>query len=125
MVTYYATLGGTRHLFLMTSEEAMQAIKFNWLAQPCAIFALFTSKASVALLVLRLLGPNEKRYKYLLYFIIVTVFIFNSLGVVFTFVQCTPVEALWNHKIQFTCWDPEVQADYDYFNGGECLFSNI
>ena len=121
MVTYYASVGGTRHLFYLSPPEKLRAIEFNWLSQPGAIFALFTSKASVALLVLRLIGPNTFWRKYILYFVIVTVFITNSLALIFTFVQCNPVQALWNPTIPANCWDPSVQADYNYFNGGNFL----
>ena len=123
MVTYYASIGGTRHLAFLTGPEIVNAVKFNWLSQPCAIFALFTTKASVAFLVLRLLGPQEKVRKYILYFVIATIFLFNTLGLIFTFVQCSPVKALWDQSLLAqgaTCWDPTIQAKYNYFNGGMC-----
>ena len=105
-VTYYAEVGGGRHLYYLTPVEQTLAFKFNWLSQPWAIFAFATGKVSVALLILRLIPPNNPWIKWLLYFVIVTVLVFDALGVIITFAQCNPVYALWTLGLQSSCWTP-------------------
>lgn len=114
-VTYLASIGGARHVFYLTPEQAISALKWSWISQPWAIFLFATGKASVASLTLRFVGPNAFWVKFTLYFIIVTIFIINSLGVIFTFVQCNPPRALWTPGLKASCWDPQVQTDFNYF----------
>ncbi|KAI1848709.1 hypothetical protein JX266_005568 [Neoarthrinium moseri] len=114
-VTYMASIGGARHIFYLDDEQRQEAIKWSWIAQPWAIFLFATGKASVAILTLRFIGRNTFWRKYTLYFIIVTIFIINSLGCIFTFVQCDPPRALWTAGIPAKCWDPKVQTNFNYF----------
>lgn len=101
----------------------MEAVKWSWISQPWAIFLFATGKASVAILILRFMSRNTVWRRALLYFIIGTIFIINSLGCIFTFVQCDPPRALWNPTIKAKCWDPSVQQNYNYFLAGELLGS--
>ncbi|KAH8742343.1 integral membrane protein [Diaporthe sp. PMI_573] len=114
-VTYMASIGGARHVFYLSPEQTMEAVKWSWISQPWAIFLFATGKASVAILILRFMSRNTVWRRALLYFIIVTIFIINSLGCIFTFVQCDPPRALWNPTIKANCWDPSVQQNYNYF----------
>ncbi|GAP92594.1 putative integral membrane protein [Rosellinia necatrix] len=114
-VTYLASIGGARHVFYLSPEQAILALKWTWISQPTAIFLFGTGKASVASLTLRFVGPNAFWVKFTLYFVIVTIFIVSSLGVVFTFVQCNPPRALWMPGLKASCWDPQVQTDFNYF----------
>ncbi|KAF2964104.1 hypothetical protein GQX73_g9479 [Xylaria multiplex] len=114
-VTYLASIGGARHVFYLSPEQTISALKWSWVSQPWAIFLFATGKASVASLTLRFVGPNAFWVKFTLYFIIVTIFIVNSLGVIFTFVQCNPPRALWTPGLEASCWDPQVQTNFNYF----------
>ncbi|KAI1345328.1 integral membrane protein [Xylaria sp. FL0043] len=114
-VTYLATIGGARHVYYLTPAQTVAALKWSWISQPWGIFLFATGKASVACLTLRFIGPNSLWLKATLYFIMVTIFIINSLGVLFTFVQCNPARALWTPGLKAKCWDPQVQTDFNYF----------
>jgi hypothetical protein len=116
-----ASIGGARHVFYLSPEQTMEAVKWSWISQPWAIFLFATGKASVAILILRFMSRNTVWRRALLYFIIGTIFIVNSLGCIFTFVQCDPPRALWNPTIKANCWDPSVQQNYNYFLAGESL----
>jgi hypothetical protein len=122
-VTYYASIGGLRHLYYLQPEQQALVIKYNWITQPWCIFGFATGKISVALLILRLIGPNTFWRKWILYASMVTVFIFNALACIFTFVQCNPPRALWTPQLvatgQAKCWDSTSQADFSIFSAGE------
>ncbi|KAK3365414.1 hypothetical protein B0H63DRAFT_112484 [Podospora didyma] len=116
-VTYMASIGGSRHVFYLTPEQTLLAVKYSWISQPWAIFTFATGKASVAFLTLRIIGRNTVWRKYMLWFIIATITIVNGLGCIITFVQCDPPRALWTPELALTasCWDPSVQLHYNYF----------
>lgn len=122
-VTYYASIGGLRHLFYLQPEQQALAVKYNWITQPWAIFGFATGKISVALLILRLIGPNTVWRKWILYVSMVSVLIFNSVDCIITFAQCDPPRALWTPELivsgEAKCWDSTVQADYAIFLSGE------
>ena len=118
-VTYYSSIGGCRHLFYLSPPEQGLAVKYNWITQPWGIFGFAMGKISVALLILRIIGPNTVVRKWILYIAMVSVLIINALGCVLTFVQCGPPAALWQPQLvsagQATCWDASVQEDYAIF----------
>ena len=117
-VTYLASIGGSRHIYYLTPDQALQAVKWSWISQPWGIFLFATGKASVAILILRIMGRTSFWRRLVLYAVIVSVFIVNSLGCVFTFVQCDPPRALWTPGLSAHCWDPKVQEHYNYFLAG-------
>lgn len=40
-----------------------------------------------------------------------------GLSIIFWWIQCTPIERLWNHSIPGTCWPRGVKVGYDIFSG--------
>ena len=117
-VTYLASIGGARHVYYLSEEQTIEAVKWSWISQPWGIFLFATGKASVAILLLRIIGPNTLWRKWILYGVIASVFIVNSLGCIFTFVQCNPPRALWTPGLPAKCWNPNVQAHFNYFLAG-------
>ena len=118
-VAYFASIGGCRHLVYLTPEQQSMAVKYNWISQPWGIFAFATGKISIALLLLRLIGPKTIWRKWILYSTIISVFIINALGCILTFVQCNPPYALWTPQLvaagHASCWNPQVQSNYAMF----------
>lgn len=83
--------------------------------------AITTAKMSVALLILRLLGPSAVRRKWSLYVTICLTFVIGALACILTFVQCNPPRALWEPPSQVPgakCWNPKIQANYATFSSG-------
>ncbi|KAK3312507.1 integral membrane protein [Apodospora peruviana] len=114
-VTYMASIGGARHVYYLSREQTLLAVKYSWISQPWAILVFATGKSSVALLTLRLIDRISVWRRYVLYFVIVTIFIACSLVVIFTFVQCKPAYALWTPGTNATCWSSDVILRYNYF----------
>lgn len=104
-VTYLATIGGSRHLYYLTQEQTLLAVKWSWISQPWGIFLFATGKSSVAILILRIIGKTKTSRKWILYAAIVSIFIVNSLGCIFTFAQCDPPKALWTPGLPAHCWN--------------------
>ncbi|KAL8979687.1 MAG: hypothetical protein Q9177_006073, partial [Variospora cf. flavescens] len=114
--TVLALNNGCRHLFFLNDQERMLATKLSWVSQPWAIMALATSKASVALLIMRIMGTSTWR-KNFLYFLIAANFLFCTLAIIFTFAQCRPSRALWDPSVKAKCWNPKSQAGFSLFTG--------
>lgn len=79
-------------------------------------------KISIALLLMRIMNRN-KPYEIFLWGLIVILFVVNLLLTILTFSQCTPVTYLWdqlNPEVAYkgSCWDPHIQKNYGYFQGG-------
>ncbi|KAF2458075.1 hypothetical protein BDY21DRAFT_320566 [Lineolata rhizophorae] len=119
MITYYVAIGGCLHMKYLTLQQGVEAVQFNWITQPVAIIQFGTGKASVGMLILRLLPRTALKKRWFIYFCIVSGLIVNSLCCVFTFVQCNPVEGLWDPKVPANCWKPDSQAAFAMFSGGE------
>ena len=129
LATYNAATGGLRHLYSLTPAEVSRALRFNWLTQPFVVMGFVFGKISVALLLLRIIGPNTVWRKWILYFLMVTAFIFNLLQTIFTFEQCTPTRALWEPVLLETgeahCWNPAIYSDFGIFTSGALLAPSI
>jgi hypothetical protein len=130
VVCFFGTAGGTRHLYYLTPQEAMRALKLNYIYQPFAIAGLGLGKIAVALFILRIVsnrGQASRWPRIALWSIICITAILSFLMCLFTFVQCENPEALWNPAIAATtkCWDPQVQPDFSIFGGSWNAFADF
>ncbi len=116
-----ASMGGARHVWYLSEAQLLEAMKMSWLSQPPAILLFATTKSSIAILTLRLIGKTTFWRKIILCVVIAVVSVSNVLGIVFTFAQCTPARALWTPGLPASCWDPTVQEHFNYFLGGTSL----
>ena len=124
-VTYLASIGGCRHLYYLTPEQALQALKWSWISEPWGVQLFTTGKASVAILIIRIMGRTSLWRKWFLYAMIISVFIVNSLGCIFIFVQCDPPRALWTPSLPGHCWNPDVQEHFTFFLAGTIYPSQL
>ena len=107
----------------------MYVIKVGWILQPFNIMAQATGKMSVALLILRLLGPSALWRKRFLYISIILTPLFAALACIFTFAQCDPVRTLWEGLAEVPkakCWNPDRQLAFSLFDGSKSrIFKQI
>lgn len=92
-----ALAGMGQHSVDLTPTQRIHATKIEVIGQAFGTFGLATSKSAVAALLLRIV--LNRGHKFALWWCIVTNFIFTSLVVIAIYVQCTPVEAVWNPYI--------------------------
>ncbi|KAF2233452.1 hypothetical protein EV356DRAFT_201381 [Viridothelium virens] len=116
LITVLAQNGGFRHLASLPADTHSRAVKLDWIEQPSMVFNFGVSKVSTSLLILRLMSPNSKKTRRLLYFIIAITTLLTTLAVIFIFAQCKPPRALWTPNIPAKCWRPE---DYSSFTLGQ------
>ncbi|KAJ6032084.1 hypothetical protein N7540_002816 [Penicillium herquei] len=116
--TYMAKQGGFRHLADLSTQEKITAVKWNWITQEWGISGLVAGKVSVALQLLRIIGPNNKITRWALYALITSLIAISLVDCIITFAQCDPPRALWDMVPDAKCWNSSVQADYALFTGG-------
>ncbi|GLA41666.1 hypothetical protein AnigIFM63309_009762 [Aspergillus niger] len=118
---HLAVIGGARHLYYLSTEQQLQVVKFDWIAQTFGIAGFAAGKASVALQIQRILGPSRRQInrvrwtRWLLWFIIASTCLFCGLDCIFQFAQCNPPRALWEPWIPHTCWNTSVQTNFALF----------
>lgn len=100
-----------------------ETIKFNWITQPFALANYGVSKVAVALVILRILPPEQKRLRWASYALIAFTSVFTILGTIFVFVQCKKPSQLWNSPtISDGCWDRWSYYDWSVFEGALWIF---
>ncbi|KAF1965805.1 hypothetical protein BU23DRAFT_545415 [Bimuria novae-zelandiae CBS 107.79] len=119
LVSMFSFDGGTRHLAYLSenSQHMIYFIKLNWIAQPLAIFCLGSGKVAIVFLILRLLNRTSVFRKWSLYLAVVWTAINTFLMILFTFIQCKDVSALWDESVKekTECWDPSVQSSFSIY----------
>ena len=119
--TVSAHYGVGRHFATLSPQDAMEAIRWSNITDPFGVMAFCIPKVAVALLLVRIMAPVQ-RGRWFLYTMTGVVTIAGILDVIFLFVQCKPVTALWDPIVAATatCWKPSVLVNYGYFLGGLC-----
>ena len=119
LISLFSFDGGTRHLAYLSADPAhmVRVTRLNWIAQPLCIFCLGSGKISIAFLILRLLSRASVWRKWSLYVAVVWTAINTFLMILFTFIQCKDVAALWDESIKekTECWDPSVQSSFSIY----------
>lgn len=82
----------------------------------CSITAAAWSKTSFAITLLRF---TDRRKRFFVWFIIVTVNVFLGLSAIFIYAQCTPIKRLWDSSVEGSCWPSSVIVSYNTFSSGK------
>lgn len=120
--------GVGRHAAYIPPSELVKAVQWIWLSVPFSTMSACWAKISISLLILRMINRN-RAYAILLWTLIFLLFTINLLLTLITFAQCTPVSWLWGQLDPIlaghsgSCWTPDVQKNYGYFQGG--MVSNL
>lgn len=99
-------------------RSSASALEFDFLGQPWFMMGATLAKISICLFFIRLVG-SVKQWRILLSIQIFLMAIVNLAFSMTTNLQCRPLEKLWNINAEGTCWDPNVQLNIGYFQGGK------
>lgn len=100
----------------LQEEDAIKAIMWDYLAQPPAIIGPAFGRISFAMLLLNLVKLMKSR-RILLYALIVSQFVVNTLVYVLILAQCKPIESLWDYRVHGECWNLIHQRNIGFFQG--------
>ncbi len=121
--------GVGRHAVHIPPPDLIKAVQWIWISAPFSTMSACFGKISIALLILRMINRN-RAYSVFLWSLIVLLFVINLVLTIITFAQCTPVEWLWDQLNPMagytgTCWHPDIQKNYGYFQGAFSAFSDL
>ncbi|KAK2015658.1 hypothetical protein LZ32DRAFT_602306 [Colletotrichum eremochloae] len=81
-----------------------------------SIIAAAWSKTSFALTLIRITRESPESWmKRLIWFIILSVNIALGINVLFTWIQCSPIEKTWRSATPGTCWRKSIPVNYNIF----------
>ena len=84
----------------------------NNLAGTFSILSALWSKTSFAITILRISSGWLKGF---VWFIIITVNLALGIAIAITWGQCTPIEKIWQPKLEGECWPKSIQIKYNIF----------
>lgn len=99
-------------------------VEFDYLSQPWLTMSSTLSKVSICLFFLRLVS-RIRAWKIVLgaqasmLVLVALIYCFT------TFLQCRPLEKLWNVSVDGECWGMDVQHGIEYFQGAYDVFSGL
>lgn len=109
--TFFVLSGGCRHTIYLVLDKGIggieTVIKLWYVIQPFAIMAIAVGRMSVAVLILRIMGPSKWR-KMFLYFSIISTFVISTVASIIIFAACDPPQALWKPFLKAKCWNENV-----------------
>lgn len=89
----------------------------------CSV-AFTLPNVAIAILVNKLLDPQLWRTR-LLFAVAFFQMLFAVIPCIVVYVQCRPIEKLWNTSMKGTCWSPAVLNDITYFLTGYTIFADV
>lgn len=98
-------------------KTSSSALEFDVLGQPWLMMGSTLAKISICLFFIRVL--DARRWRILLGTMIFLMSIVNLTFSMTVNLQCRPLEKLWNPDADGACWNPRVQLNFGYFQGGE------
>lgn len=103
LITVATTYGLGRRRAEISPEDYVQAQKYETIGQAVCIFNIIFSKCAVAFFLLRIVF--KRWHKALIWCCIVTTTLLTTWGTIAIFIQCTPVEKVWNFQgVDGVCW---------------------
>jgi hypothetical protein len=115
------SFGFGRHIYDIDPKNLPTIGLLGQFQASAATLATLWSKTSFGITLLRITKGFSKG---VVWFLIITMNLALSLNVLFTWIQCTPIQKAWNVTTDGTCWDPRVNVYYGVASASECeLFS--
>ena len=112
--------GGGRHAYYLSHEQLTNIARLQTISQPITITALALGKVSVALFLLRLIGPSRWK-RIALQCIMVGATLAALFAIITVFVRCTPFQRSWKKQLSGHCWRPIVGESLTVFIGGKLI----
>lgn len=113
---YYLGLG--RHIEYVPPENIKPCFMFLWIAEPTNLFALYAVRLSITLFFLRLIPAHKTLYRRIIWGIIWSLTISDIYVSINYFIQCRPIQKVWDTEIPGECLsDAAYQAAPWFYQG--------
>ncbi|KAL8296560.1 hypothetical protein RB597_005921 [Gaeumannomyces tritici] len=113
MVQVQTGLGYGKHFYDIPIENSNTMALYGLITITVAVMGQVWSKTSFAMTLLHITGPKAKVF---VWFLIITINVFMTLGAIFFWVQCTPFSKAWTPLMAGgQCWDTKINISYGIF----------
>lgn len=119
LTTYNLLHGGARHTFYLTPGQITVVLKYSFISQYFVFTSILLAKSSVALLLLRIIGPVSTWRKRLIYGTFLLYWATSVVAIVIETVRCSPITSNWEIVPGSTCQNPDVLTGLSIAQGGK------
>lgn len=121
LISIAVSFGFGRHLASLEPTRSVQALKFESIQQPFHVMSSAFGRISFAVFLVEIFQKFMARRRFL-YSLMALQFAINGTTAMIIMLQCRPIQALWNHKLEGDCLNHHVQDYFSYFQGCRSSF---
>ncbi|PBP26803.1 decarboxylase [Diplocarpon rosae] len=99
--------GAGRHAAYLEPEVMMRGLRANFATQPLTLIACTMPKVSVALFLLPI--ATRKLYRHFLWGLLGFMFVYTSVAVITSCLQCTDLRTFWDPQVPPNCWSMQAR----------------
>ena len=119
LTSYHLIHGGGRHEYYLTPGQIMLVLKYSFISQFFVFTSVVCAKSSVALLLLRIIGPVSTWRKHFIYGNLLVYWATTVATIVVESVRCSNIRSNWEPVPGSTCRNPNVLVSLYIFQGGK------
>lgn len=113
-----------RHMAFLTPAERMPTMRVGAFSLTWAFLSPMAGRIGFCITLLFLTGTDPRIKKWPIWMFIFLQLVVNIVAIIVFYCQCgTKLDLLWLttsvEVFESNCWDPRIQTDYGYFQGGE------
>lgn len=120
-LTLSISYGLGQHIENLTEEGIVATIKWSWVNQVLAIFAIGLGKLAIVAFLQQIHGPEGRGKIIALWALAASNFVINAITVGMVLSQCTPLQKLWDESLPGTCDGRRRNQNCAYFQGSKCV----
>ncbi|RDW85476.1 hypothetical protein BP5796_03801 [Coleophoma crateriformis] len=113
LITVQYHYGWGRHYAFLTSNQQLNAIKYNIICQSFGVMGSTWGRLSFIVFMAQIFGTTKPR-RIFLWTLFWAQLLTNGTVVITLYVQCNNVKALWDFSIKSYCWKSDVQTILGY-----------
>ena len=121
LISVQSSIGGYRHVYYLTDEQIIEALKINFILRVPVYLSYASVKASIGAFILRIVRKRRRWQELVIWTTVILTALVNIVACIMLFLQCTPVEVVWNPWAPGTCWDKRIQTEFGIFVTGMSL----
>ncbi|RJE21361.1 hypothetical protein PHISCL_06293 [Aspergillus sclerotialis] len=125
IISIQSSIGGYRHVYYLTEGQIIEALKINFIVRVPVYLSYASVKASIGAFILRIIRTRRRWQELVIWTTVIVTALVNIVACIMLFLQCTPVEVVWNPWGPGACWDKRIQTEFGIFVTAENILANI
>jgi hypothetical protein len=109
-----------QHIGDLSDDDIAMTIKWSWVNQVLAIFAIALGKLAIVAFLEQIHGPEDRGKVIFLWAVAGSNLVINTITVGMILSQCSPLPKLWDERVPGTCNGRLRNQNCAYFQGSKC-----